>query len=130
METFAKFLVIAPGKEPEAVTDVLTLERMQNIVGGYIEAIYPFEDEAALICNEEGKLIGLKPNRALHDYAGNVYDIVFGTFMIVGLTDEDFGGLSDSQIMRYSLMFRNPETFDYYGDHVEPAAGYSQETIF
>lgn len=130
MANFAKFLVIEPGKEPETVTGTLTLEYMQKTVGGYIEAIYPFEDEVALVCNGEGKLIGLKPNRALHDKAGNVYDIVFGTFMIVGLTDEDFGGLSDSQIMRYSLMFRNPETFDYYGDHVEPAAGYSQETIF
>ena len=32
------------------------LESFQHEVGGCIEAIYPYEDPVALVCNEEGKL--------------------------------------------------------------------------
>ena len=32
------------------------LKSLQHEVGGYIEAIYPYEDPVALVCNEEGKL--------------------------------------------------------------------------
>ena len=57
-------------------------------VGGCIEAIYPYEDPVALVCNEEGKLEGLPLNRALRDEDGDIYDVVAGTFMVVGLTDD------------------------------------------
>ena len=34
---------------------------MQAIVGGQIQALYPWEDSVALICNDEGKLLRLPP---------------------------------------------------------------------
>ncbi len=40
-------------------------ETLQAAVGGDIQAVYPYEDPVALICNEEGKLMGLPLNRAL-----------------------------------------------------------------
>ena len=43
-----------------------TLEAMQAVVGGNIEEYMPFEDEVAIVCHEEGKLIGLPPNRAIY----------------------------------------------------------------
>ena len=43
-----------------------TLEAMQGVVGGDIEEYMPFEDEVAIICNEEGKVNGLTPNRAIY----------------------------------------------------------------
>ena len=49
------------------------LESLQHEVGGYIEAIYPYKDPAALVCNEEGKLEGLPLNRALRDEDGDIY---------------------------------------------------------
>ena len=53
-----------------------SLESMQRIVGGDIEAVYPFDDPVALVCHGEGKLLGLPMNRALTDESGVPYDIV------------------------------------------------------
>ncbi len=44
----------------------------------------------ALICNEEGKFLGLPLNRALRDDAGEVYDIIAGNFLITGLVRKIF----------------------------------------
>ena len=43
-----------------------TLEAMQKVVGGDIEKYMPFDDDVAIICNEEGKVNGLPPNRAVY----------------------------------------------------------------
>ena len=52
-----------------------TLSAMQELVGGTIQAVYPFDDPVALIANDEGKLLGLPWNRALTDDHGVPYDI-------------------------------------------------------
>lgn len=105
-------LKIAPGHKPERVTIPHTLEAMQEIVGGLIQAIYPYEDAVALVCNEEGKLLGLDLNRALRDPATNeVLDIISGTFFLCGLSQDDFCSLSEERINYYSNMFRRPELF-------------------
>ena len=49
-------LIVEPGKHPRLADIDESLESLQKIVGGYIEAIYPFEDEIAIICDEESKL--------------------------------------------------------------------------
>lgn len=61
-----KVVLLEPRKYAKVVEIEHTLENMQKVVGGYIEAVYPFEDEVAVICNEEGKLLGLPLNRALY----------------------------------------------------------------
>ena len=63
-------------------------------MGGYIEAVYPFEDPVAVIVNEEGKLEGLQLNRGIYDPDGRLYDIVSGTMLVVGLGEENFASLS------------------------------------
>ena len=70
-----KVIVVEPQKTPVVREIDPGLESMQKIVGGSIEAVYPFEEPVALICNDEGKLLGLPLNRALRDDEGNVYDI-------------------------------------------------------
>jgi len=87
------------------------LESLQSEVNGWIEAIYPFEDDVALICNEEGKINGLELNRALRDENGEVLDAIAGPFLIVGLGDEDFISLSDDLIEKYRDIFAQPEVF-------------------
>ena len=87
------------------------LESLQSEVDGWIEAIYPFEDDVALICNEEGKINGLELNRALRDENGEVLDAIAGPFLIVGLGDEDFDSLSDEMIEKYRDIFAQPEVF-------------------
>ena len=49
---------------------------------GYIEILYPFDDPIALVCNEEGKLLGLPLNRSLRDSCGQNYDAIAGTFFL------------------------------------------------
>lgn len=59
-------LLIEPNKYPKMIEIDDTLEAMQTVVGGDIEEYMPFEDEVAIICNEEGKVNGLPPNRAVY----------------------------------------------------------------
>lgn len=106
-------IVVEPRKKP-VVQDIGSgLESMQKIVGGPIEAVYPFDEPVALICNEEGKLLNLPLNRALRDDEGNVYDIISGTFFLCAAPpDSDhFAGLTDQQVKTYMERFAMPEMF-------------------
>ena len=108
-----KILVIESMKTPRVKEIDSSLESMQKEVDGYIQAIYPFEDSVALICNEEGKILGLPLNRALRDENGEIYDIICGTFFLCSaLPDEEsFSSLSDEQIKHFSKLYQNPELF-------------------
>ena len=112
-----KVLVIEPLKEPYVKSIEDDLESMQEIVGGLIQAIYPFDHpEIALICNEEGKLKRLPLNRALLDIDGNIIDIVAGTFFLCSAPSdsENFESLSDEQIERYKKRFEALEIYITY----------------
>lgn len=111
-------VLVEPQKEARVAKIDNTLETMQTIVGGYIEAVYPFNDEVALVCNEEGKIAGLPLNRALKDSDGQIYDIVAGTFLVAGLTEDNFGSLTDEQIDCYLKEFKHPEKFVCLGDEI------------
>ena len=113
-------LMIEPGKAPRRLELSHSLEEMQKAVGGFIQILYPFEDPVALVCNEEGKLLGLPANRALRDESGAVYDVVCGTFFLCGaLPDSDtLGSLTEEQISRYERRFARPELFLNLGGHI------------
>lgn len=55
--------------------------------------------------NDEGKLLGLPFNRPLYDEDGEIYDILVGTFLVVGLTEDDFGSLTEEMIEKYTKIF-------------------------
>lgn len=112
-------LVVEPMKEPYVKTIHTGLEYLQSEVGGMIEAAYPFEDNVGLIMNEEGKLEGLPLNRGLFDEDGHLYDIVAGTFMVVGLTEDDFGSLTPEQIAKYTEVYKQPQTFIRLGNEIK-----------
>ena len=91
-----------------------SLASMQRAVGCLIQAVYePGGRDAALICNEEGKLLGLPLNRALRDENGEIYDAIAGTFFICGaLADsENFTSLTDEQVAYWLGRFAKPEFF-------------------
>ena len=71
-----KVLLVEPGKAARPVEIKNELHEMQQIVGGLIQVLYPWEDPAAIVCNDEGKLMGLPLNRVLEDY-----DVIAGTFL-------------------------------------------------
>ena len=106
-------VVVEPKKKPIVQDIDAGLESMQKMVGGSIQAIYPFEEPVALIANEEGKLLNLPLNRALRDDEGNVYDIISGTFFVCAAPpDSDrFAGLTDQQVKTYIERFATPEMF-------------------
>lgn len=59
-------LLVRAGQPPEKVEIENDLKAMQRLVGGDIEEYMPFEDEVAIVCNEEGKVMGLPLNRAVY----------------------------------------------------------------
>ena len=113
-------VIVEPKKKPTVQNIDDGLESMQKIVGGTIQAIYPFEEPIALICNDEGKFLNLPLNRALRDNAGCVYDIVAGTFFLCAApTDKDnFASLTEEQVQTCLKRFAIPEQFIQVGDGV------------
>lgn len=120
-------LVVEPGKEPYAKEIDSGLESLQHEVGGYIQAVYPFEEPVAIVCNDEAKLEGLPLNRALRDDDGGIYDIVAGTFMVVGLTDDSFGSLTPELMQQFTDHFKTPEQFAKLGDKIVAIPMISEE---
>jgi hypothetical protein len=88
-------------------------------VGGFIGASYPFADDPiAIVYNDDGKLIGLPLNRALRDEDGQMYDAVAGTFLVVGLGEEDFASLTPELAQKYEQLFHQPEAFLKLGNRL------------
>ena len=106
-------LMIEPGALPRQTEIGEGLSAMQQAVGGPIQAIYPFPESVALICHEEGKLIGLPLNRALRDEYGEIYDIIAGPFFLCGAPpdSENFTSLTPEQMIHYEERFHRIELY-------------------
>ena len=106
-------ILVEPGEEAKMITMGDNLEAMQGIVGGLIEEYMPYEDEVALVCNDEGKMIGMPPNRAIKDADGTVMDIIAGPFFVAyaPIESERFLSMPDELQEKYLEKFRLPEKF-------------------
>ena len=104
-------LVVEPRKKPYGHQVPARLEAYQALVGGDIEVVYPFDEPVALVCHSEGKLQGLPVNRALTDPQGMPYDIVFGTFFLAGVGEENFTSLTGEQLKRYQEKYSREMVF-------------------
>ena len=104
-------LVVEPEKKPYAKEISSGLSSLQHEVGGYIQAVYPYEEPVAIICDEEAKLKGSDLNRVLRDEDGKIYDVIAGTFLIVGLGEEDFASLKPEHMKQFKEKFDTPEMF-------------------
>ena len=107
-----KVLMVEPGQHPKVTTIKDDLDSLQKAISigadyqGLIEII-SLGNGDCLLCNEEGKLIGLEGNRRL----GN--DILTGVLYI--MSENEYGelmSLTDAKIKRYTELFWEPETFD------------------
>ena len=107
-----KVVMVEPGKEAY-VTEIGTgLHKIYEALDcDTIQAIYPFEDMVCLVCDEEGKLNGSKPNRALNNEYNIPYDVIYGSFFICDCSGEDFGSLSDELAEKYLQQFKAVEYF-------------------
>ena len=100
---------VEPMKEPVIATLTNDLDHLQKAVSigadhqGLIEFVY-LEDNVSILCNEEGKLIGLTPNRRLGD------DILCGVFYVVAEDDKgNLISLSPAQQDKYLRKFAIPD---------------------
>ena len=106
-----RVLVVEPERTPYVKEIPHTLEALQQEVGGLIEVIYPYADLVGLVCNEEGKLLGLPLNRALFNENGEMFDIICGTFLVTGLGAEDLASLPPDLLEKYYRHFQAIEYF-------------------
>lgn len=84
-----KVLIVEPGQNPRTARIDNTLEAMQEVVGGYIEVIQIGISPFVIVCNEEGKLLGLPENRPLGG------DMIRGTFFIADTDGDEFASLDE-----------------------------------
>lgn len=110
-EKVIKVLKIEPGKLPKVVELKNELTALQEAVSigadyrGIIE-IVSLDDKTCLLLNEEGKLIGLKPNRRLGQ------DILCGVFYVTGQNKSgELTSLDEASMARYAQLFMIPGIF-------------------
>ena len=110
-EQHIKALKVTPLERPEICHLENNLEALQKAVSigadyvGLIEII-DLDERACIVCNEEGKLINLIPNRRIED------DIICGVFYVAGQNEDgDLTSLTDEEILHYVEMFDSVEYF-------------------
>lgn len=97
-----RVVMVEPGKPAYETEIENTLEAEQKAVGGYIEVV-PLGNDKLLICNEEGKLNGMRGNRRIGK------DIIAGPFFIVGEDGDEFRSLTDEEVKESLKRFAEPE---------------------
>ena len=97
-------LVVEPGMAPYE-KEVNGLKEMQATVGGLITVIYPYEEQVAIVSNDESILEGMPFNRSVEGGYGGI----FGTFFVCGLSEDDFCSLSPEQMERFKKKFHQAE---------------------
>ncbi len=98
-------LVVEPGYAPYEKTIPNTLHAKQELVGGLITAIYPYEEMVAIVANDEGILLGMDFNRSVEGGYGGI----FGPFFVCGLTEDSFCSLTPEQMARFKQKFHCAE---------------------
>lgn len=116
-----RVLKVSPGSAPEVVTLKNELSALQDAVSieagyrGSIEVL-GMEDGVDLLLNEEGKLIGLPPNRVIFDK-----DIIMGTFYVVSVDDKgNLASLPDPMVEKYTAYFRDAPTLSPDDPRAQP----------
>jgi hypothetical protein len=119
-------LFVEPGKYPRMIEIEDSLEAMQRVIEGDIEEFMPYEDEVAIICNEESKMNGMPPNRAIYyepegAQSRKMADIIFGSFFVcyAPAESEKFLSLPKKLAQKYETQFKFPERFFKHGDEIK-----------
>lgn len=109
--TTINVLLCRAGRRAEMIEMEDSLEAMQKLVGGLIEEYMPFEDDVALVCNDEGKMRGMPLNRAIEGEDGKILDVIAGDFFIcyAPIESERFLSLPPELEKKYKEKFYWPE---------------------
>ena len=99
-------LIVEPGKAPRPAKVQRSMEAFSEIVGGPIEAGCYLPQRVLLICNGEGKNMGLPPNRP---NPANSRDTIAGTFLLCSFEGEHFASLAPTQQQAFRAYFALPD---------------------
>jgi len=100
-----RVVIVEPMKEPRIAMIGNTYETHRDLVGGLIQTVHIFNDNACVVCNDEGKLMNLPPNRYIRDDRGVPCDVLCGTFFVVGTQGDEFSSLTEKQAEHYKNMY-------------------------
>lgn len=106
-----KVVLVEPMEKPRIVEINHDLASMQKVVVGDIACTYPWEEPAGLVHCDDAIALGYPLNRMLKDEEGKAYDIVPGTFFVVGLTEDSFGSLTDALAEHFMELFKYLEMY-------------------
>lgn len=115
MEENLRILMVEPHKAPYEASVPHELSAMQQTVGGLIEVVRN-GDGTLLVCNEEGKLLGMAGNRRIPG------DVLARPFFVVGDAGETFRSLTEEELERYRERFAEIE--DISPQEVQAATGF------
>lgn len=105
-DNLMRIVYVEPNKPAFTAEIEHTLKAEQKAVKGLIQPVYLYDDDnVCIVCNEEGKLIGMEGNRIVNQ--GDT--IIAGPFFVCGITEDDFRGLTDEEVTKYMAQFKDPE---------------------
>lgn len=101
-------VVVEPGKRPYLKEIPPGFQSLQREVCGRIEATF-LENGVYAISDEFAKLTGKPLNRSLRDGTCEVFDIIAGTFLLVGVEGEHYASLPNNLMKKYISLFETEE---------------------
>ena len=119
-----KAVIVEPNKKARIAEIESGLKSLQSWVGGFIQAVYPFDDPVVVICNEEGKMNGSELNRAVYSKDKQILDVIAGKFFVAyaPFESESFLSMPKDLMKKYEDKFRYPERFYKTPEGIEAKA--------
>ena len=114
-----RVLMVEPGKKAYEKEIGTKLEELYSALScDCIQTYYPYEDLVVIVCDDEGKGNGSKPNRAIYGEDGKIMDIICGKFFICDCSTNRFLSLPDDMMQKFKKQFLLPERFLRINDNI------------
>ena len=116
-------ILVRPMEEPKVIKIKDTMHDKEELVGGEISAIYPFDPNVAIIANLNAKMYGADLNRSIFDpVSGKLLDIISGDFFIACAdpVTESLMDLTEEMQEKYLKLFAEPERFQWENGRLVP----------
>ena len=94
-------LLVRSEKEPRIVNVPHELPELQRLVGGMIEVVEPFDDDIALVCDENSQSNGKPVNRVINDHMN-----ICGDFFLCGYRETGLENIQEDKVFKHTSMFR------------------------
>ena len=108
-----RVLMIEPGRKAYEKEIGTSLEELYSVLDcECIQTFYPVvSDLVVFVCDDESKINGSIPNRAIYGEDKKMMDIICGKFFICDCSTDRFKSLPDDLMQKYKKQFLLPERF-------------------